>query len=61
MSAIGAFKDINVEEMGSDPEAAMNYFNKVIADWIENNPDKADEIANETVAAIREYEMLQGN
>jgi len=58
ITAIGAFKEIDGDTMGTDPEKAMEMFTKVINQWVEDNPDKTEEIAKELIAVVREAEDL---
>lgn len=60
LSAIGAFKDMDHDSMGTDPEKAMEMFTNIINNWIEKNPDKTEPIAKELIAVVEEEKKLIG-
>ncbi len=55
----GALKEIDMNNMSSDPEEMVAQFSATIENWIERNPDKAVKISSELVAVIKENDKLQ--
>jgi len=60
-SSIVALKDIDINEMETDPAKMMEAFNRIVANWIDRNPDKATQIAQNLVLFVQDFEDLQRN
>lgn len=60
VAAIGALKDIDIENMSEDPVEMMAMFQNAITNWVTKNPEKAADIATEIVAVLKENEKILG-
>jgi len=58
-TALEAFKDVDPSSMGTNPEEMMEAVNRIIANWIEKSPEKANQIAHDLVLVVQEFENLQ--
>jgi len=58
ITTIGAFKEMDHDSMGTDPEKATEMWSELVNNWIERNPEKTEEIAKELIAVVREAEDL---